>query len=509
MAYCGIMRVEKRGRSAVGGLEAEANRKEEDHKIKGRDFARSDIDWDLTKNNIFLVKTEGWQQAITKQIKEAEVRERKNSTIMIDAFYGASADFFKNHPKEDWLKFFDECLNFHIKHYCLGDKKRVLNAVIHLDEKTPHMQIASVPIFEDEKGFHLSARDILGGRVNFRKRQDNFFEEVSQKWGLERGEVRDWENIKKHTTKREWQLATQEEEIRRLEEEKNFAIANQKLEIKEVEEEKLKALRSRDNAIADFEVEKEINKLKKILLDEYLDLSSLILEEREPKEAIKINALGIEKELKPAEPAKVILRKEDFEEIEFRLDSQERLKKMFEDFDLALENMRKKAQEIHQNDLDSYAVATNERVIMAELEKHKIIEEEKEKRERLEKELKKANTTLTEKESLITLLNAQLSSEKTANNRLRKEAENLEEIVNCLGLDIEELEQRTRKIREMEKFFKANRDSRQFNFKGKFLSKKQFLQDYIAECEKQEIKPLKIAREDLQEELTRGRGVSR
>ena len=45
MAYC-IMRIEKRGRPLYG-LEIEANRSQEDHTEKGRDFAASDISWEL------------------------------------------------------------------------------------------------------------------------------------------------------------------------------------------------------------------------------------------------------------------------------------------------------------------------------------------------------------------------------------------------------------------------------------------------------------------------------
>ena len=55
MAYC-IMRIEKRKRSALYGLQIEANRTSEDFK-KGRDFAASDINWDFTDFNIFLVKS--------------------------------------------------------------------------------------------------------------------------------------------------------------------------------------------------------------------------------------------------------------------------------------------------------------------------------------------------------------------------------------------------------------------------------------------------------------------
>ena len=47
MAMCGVMRIEKRRRSAVRGLQIEANRTREEHE-RGRDFDKSDIDWNLT-----------------------------------------------------------------------------------------------------------------------------------------------------------------------------------------------------------------------------------------------------------------------------------------------------------------------------------------------------------------------------------------------------------------------------------------------------------------------------
>ena len=53
MSYC-IMRVEKRKRAALYGLQIEANRTTADHE-SGRDFAASDIQWCLTDFNMFLV----------------------------------------------------------------------------------------------------------------------------------------------------------------------------------------------------------------------------------------------------------------------------------------------------------------------------------------------------------------------------------------------------------------------------------------------------------------------
>ena len=84
MAYC-IMRVEKRKRAALYGLQIEANRTVADHE-KGRDFAASDIKWELTDFNMFLVKSENWNKAVTAAFKEAEGQERKNSVVVLDGF---------------------------------------------------------------------------------------------------------------------------------------------------------------------------------------------------------------------------------------------------------------------------------------------------------------------------------------------------------------------------------------------------------------------------------------
>lgn len=243
MAYA-IMRVEKRNRSAIHGLQLEATRKSEDHD-NGRDFDRSDINWDKTDENIRLIETQNWNSEITRQIKENGVRERKDSIVMIDGVYTASPEFFENKSNKEIRDFFEECLNFHINNYCQGDKSRMISAVIHLDETTPHLQVASVPLIFDEKGAHLSAKRLMGDRNTYRTRQDRFWGEIGAKRGLERGELvkydeKELENgqvimsradeSKTHATKREWQIASQELEIS-----KNRAILeNQKDEQKRV-----------------------------------------------------------------------------------------------------------------------------------------------------------------------------------------------------------------------------------------------------------------------------------
>ena len=113
-------------------------------------------------------------------------------------------------------------MRFHIKEYCAGDKSKLVNAVIHLDEKTPHLHVSSIPIIEDEKGAHLSAKIIMGNKDDYRLRQDRFYSEVSSCYGMERGEPKQPGETKAHTSKREWQIATQENKIDDLQTQKEL-----------------------------------------------------------------------------------------------------------------------------------------------------------------------------------------------------------------------------------------------------------------------------------------------
>ena len=225
----GIMRVEKRGRADVYGIQLEANRTVEQHE-KRLEFDKSDIDWNKTRDNIFLVHTEHWNKKITKVTKQIESetgkKTRKDAVVLLDGLFTASPEFFEGKTTQEIKKYFEDCLDFYVKEYCQGDETRVLNAVIHLDEATPHMQVASIPVYTSESGNRLNAKIIMGNKTDYRKRQDRFFDAVSCKYGLERGEPASAVNDKVHTTKREWQAATQEETI----EKNNKVLAEQKKE---------------------------------------------------------------------------------------------------------------------------------------------------------------------------------------------------------------------------------------------------------------------------------------
>lgn len=255
--YC-IMNVDKQRRAAIHGLQIEANRQPED----GREFDNSDIDSSKTADNIFLRRCDSWNREITERIKAAGVRERKDSIVGITGVYTASEEWFNTHPKSEWMQYFKDCLKYHDKTY-----GHCINAVIHLDEDTPHMQCISVPLIQDESGWHLSAKKIMGNRTDYQKRQDEFFEQVGELHGMDRGIRRDAAEIKRHTTKREWQLATQEQELQQIRDQ-TAAAERQLAEINKQLTETERRLESKKTAIEKLaeDVEKHLQKPKKISL---------------------------------------------------------------------------------------------------------------------------------------------------------------------------------------------------------------------------------------------------
>ena len=206
-----IHRVEKRKKSAVFGLQIEANRTKDDHE-KGRNFDKSDIDWERTKLNQFFkgLHCENWSEGISQELKKAGITKapKSNAVVLLDGLYTASPEWFEGKSKAEIIDFFKDCLKFHIQHYGIP-----LNAVIHWDEKSPHLSAVSVPILESSQGAKLCAKEIMGGRADYRARQDQFFEQVAKSRGFERGERSDPKHKKKHLSVQDYKKQQNEAQI--------------------------------------------------------------------------------------------------------------------------------------------------------------------------------------------------------------------------------------------------------------------------------------------------------
>ena len=95
----------------------------------------------------------------------------------------ATPEFFKGKKKAEIKAYFQEALDFIQEHQ---DPKTIISAVVHMDEKTPHMHLSFVPLTEDGR---LCAKEIVGNKKKLTQWQDRFWEHMVKKYpDLERGE---------------------------------------------------------------------------------------------------------------------------------------------------------------------------------------------------------------------------------------------------------------------------------------------------------------------------------
>ena len=103
--------------------------------------------------------------------------------MFVDTLITASPEFFKGRSKKDIRAFFTEAVSFMERKIGKGN---IFSAVVHMDEKTPHLHLCFTPITEDGR---LSAKDILGNRANLSKWQDEFHAHMKKQFPiLKRGE---------------------------------------------------------------------------------------------------------------------------------------------------------------------------------------------------------------------------------------------------------------------------------------------------------------------------------
>ena len=143
-----------------------------------------DVDTERSKYNIHLVKPNSKYRAeAERQIAAAGCRTRTDSVRVVETLITASPEFFKGKKKAQVREYFEHALKFILKHV---PKERIISAVIHVDEKTPHMHLSFVPITEDGR---LSAKDIVGNRKKLTWWQDEFWKHMVKKYpDMERGE---------------------------------------------------------------------------------------------------------------------------------------------------------------------------------------------------------------------------------------------------------------------------------------------------------------------------------
>ena len=177
-AQYAILRFAKYKGPEIGHIEAHNERTKEKYASNpDMDTARSHLNFHLgTPQRKYRAEAE-------KQIAEAGCRTRSDSVRVVEALVTASPEFFKGKKKAEVKAYFTEALTFIEKYQA---KNTIISAVVHMDEKTPHMHLCFVPLTADKR---LSAKEIVGNKKKLTQWQDRFWEHMVKKYpDLERGE---------------------------------------------------------------------------------------------------------------------------------------------------------------------------------------------------------------------------------------------------------------------------------------------------------------------------------
>ncbi len=177
-AQYAILRFAKYKGPEIGRIESHNERTKEKY------ASNPDIDTSRSHLNFHLVFPERKYRAeAEKQIAEAGCRTRSDSVRVVEVLVTASPEFFKGKKKAEIKAYFQEALDFIQQHQ---NPRTIISAVVHMDEKTPHMHLCFVPLTEDKR---LSAKEIVGNKKKLTWWQDEFWKHMVGKYpDLERGE---------------------------------------------------------------------------------------------------------------------------------------------------------------------------------------------------------------------------------------------------------------------------------------------------------------------------------
>ena len=177
-AQYAILRFAKYKGPEIGHIESHNERTKEKY------ASNPDVDTSRSHLNFHLVTPERKYRAeAEKQIAETGCRTRSDSVRVVEALVTASPEFFKGKKKSEVKAYFTEALEFIQKYQ---SKDTIISAVVHMDEKTPHMHLCFVPLTEDKR---LSAKEIVGNKKKLTWWQDEFWKHMVKKYpDLERGE---------------------------------------------------------------------------------------------------------------------------------------------------------------------------------------------------------------------------------------------------------------------------------------------------------------------------------
>ena len=155
-AQYAILRFSKYKGPEIGRIEAH------DERTKEKYASNPDVDTSRSALNFHLIQPEhSYREEAERQIAEAGCRVRSDSVKLVEVLIAGTPRFFKDKTQDAIKEYFEHALEF------LRQKQRAetfVSAVVHLDEKTPHM-VSKYPDLERGESADKTDRKHIPPRV--------------------------------------------------------------------------------------------------------------------------------------------------------------------------------------------------------------------------------------------------------------------------------------------------------------------------------------------------------
>lgn len=226
-----VLHMDKFKKDAIRGIQSHNRRERESHSNPDIDYSRSTGNYDLHES-----ASDNYAQAIQNRIDDLLMVKavRKDAVHMCGLIVSSDKSFFTHIGKDATRRFFEEAAAYLTD---FVDKENVISAMVHTDEKTPHMHFLHVPVTPDGR---LSANSIYT-RASLKKLQTDLpLYLQSRGFNIQRGVEQKPGSAKKHLDTREFKQQQEALNNLILESEELAQNSRQFLDALEQREEELK-----------------------------------------------------------------------------------------------------------------------------------------------------------------------------------------------------------------------------------------------------------------------------
>lgn len=126
---------------------------------KHRQYKNQNINSEKTELNTIILDKFGYKNGnfeLSEYFKKNKIKTKKDSVVLVNFLCNLDEKIFENMGQEEMTEVFKKNLSWLEKEY---PKMNFISAVIHYDEKKPHMHVCAIPLAVKEK--KLTQREVL------------------------------------------------------------------------------------------------------------------------------------------------------------------------------------------------------------------------------------------------------------------------------------------------------------------------------------------------------------